>query len=353
MSRNRGSISYSQLSPTFSSDGGMEMKKIVVFLLILTSIIAFPVTVRLKDIAMFRGARDNQLFGIGLVVGLNGTGDSGKVVSSLLANMIKNFGLDVDKDQLKSKNTALVMVLVDIPPFYKEGMKLDCVVASISDAKSLEGGFLIQTPLYGADGKVYAVAQGPISIGGTDVKGSANLQTRYKVIGYIPGGAIVENEIPHSIVENDTVTILLRNPDVTTAARVVSSINKKFDMKLAKATDPSTIKVKIPDVFKDDVITFLSLLEEIEVVPDVPAKVVVNERTGTVVFGGNVKLSDFTISYGSFTISIVNGKIENGEATVQNLVNALKALGATPQDIIAILQALHEAGVIHGELIVM
>ena len=274
-------------------------------------------------------------------------------MSSLLANMIKNFGLDVDKDQLKSKNTALVMVLADIPPFYKEGMKLDCIVASISDAKSLEGGFLVQTPLYGADGKVYAVAQGPISIGGMDVKGSANLQVRYKVIGYIPGGAIVENEIPHNIVEDDTVSILLRNPDITTAARVASSINNKFDMKLAKAEDPSTIKVKIPDVFKNDVITFLSLLEEIEVVPDVPAKVVVNERTGTVVFGGNVKLSDFTISYGSFTISIVNGKINEGEATVQNLVNALKALGATPQDIIAILQSLHEAGVLHGELIVM
>lgn len=329
------------------------MKKFVLLSLILVSVIVFSVTVRLKDIAMFRGARDNQLFGIGLVIGLNGTGDSGKVVSSLLANMIKNFGLDVDKDQLKSKNTALVMVLADIPPFYKEGMKLDCIVASISDAKSLEGGFLVQTPLYGADGKVYAVAQGPISIGGMDVKGSANLQVRYKVIGYIPGGAIVENEIPHNIVEDDTVSILLRNPDITTAARVASSINNKFDMKLAKAEDPSTIKVKIPDVFKDDVITFLSLLEEIEVVPDIPAKVVVNERTGTVVFGGSVKLSDFTISYGSFTISIVNGKINEGEATVQNLVNALKALGATPQDIIAILQSLHEAGVLHGELIVM
>ncbi len=336
------------------------MRKIAaILILVLLTLSFFAATVRLKDIATFRGARDNQLFGIGLVVGLNGTGDTSKVNSTLLANMISHFGVNIDPQQLKTKNAAIVMVLADIPAFYKEGMRLDVVVASLGDAKSLVGGYLVQTPLYGADGNVYAVAQGPVSMGGEDVKGSANLQKRYKVVGFIPGGAIVENEIPASIVDKDTVTILLNTPDITTAARAANAINVKFSTNIAKAIDPSTIKVKIPDAFKEDVITFLSLLEEIEVVPDVAAKVVVNEKTGTVVFGGNVKISDFTLSYGNFNITIKSGKIKTKEgeneteATIGNLVAALKALGATPQDIIAILQVLHDAGVLHAQLVVM
>ncbi len=333
------------------------MRKIsVVLVLSLTFLMVFSQSVRLKDIATFRGARDNQLFGIGLVIGLDGTGDSGKINSTLLANMIAHFGVNIDAGDLKTKNTAIVMVLADIPPFYKEGMRLDVVVASIGDAKSLYGGYLVQTPLYGADGKVYAVAQGPVSLGGEDVKGSSNLQKRYQVIGYIPGGAIVENEIPVSLVDSDSVTILLNNPDITTAARCAQAINMKFSTKLAKAVDPSMIKVKVPEAFKDDIITFLSMLEDVEVVPDQPARVVVNERTGTIVFGGNVKISDFTLSYGNFNITIKAGKIqgeEEKEATIGNLVSALKALGATPQDIISILQVLHEAGVLHAQLVVM
>ncbi len=334
------------------------MKRALTLILIIAVLTAglSQTIVRLKDIATFRGARDNQLFGIGVVVGLNGSGDSNKVNSTLLANMISHFGVNIDPKELKTKNTALVMVLADIPPFYKEGMRLDVVVASIGDAKSLEGGFLIQTPLYGADGKVYAVAQGSISVGGQEVKSSANLQKRYKVVGYIPSGAIVENEIPASIIDKDTVTILLNNPDITTAARAANAINVKFNSKIAKAIDPSSIKVTIPKAFKDDVITFLSILEDIEVSPDQPAKVIVNERTGTVIFGGQVKISDFTLSYGNFNITIRSGKIvgkEETEATIGNLVAALKALGATPQDIIAILQTLHEAGVLHAQLVVM
>jgi len=334
------------------------MKKVIALILMTIFLTASfsQAIVRLKDIATFRGARDNQLFGIGVVIGLNGTGDSNKVNSTLLANMISHFGVNVDPKELKTKNTALVMVLADIPPFYKEGMRLDVTVASIGDAKSLEGGFLIQTPLYGADGKVYAVAQGSISIGGQEVRASANLQKRYKVVGYIPSGAIVENEIPASIINKDTVTILLNNPDITTAARAANAINLKLNSKIAKAIDPSSIKVTVPKAFKDDVITFLSILEDIEVTPDQPAKVIINERTGTVIFGGQVKISDFTLSYGNFNITIKSGKItgkEEVEATIGNLVAALKALGATPQDIIAILQTLHKAGVLHAQLVVM
>ncbi|QTA38282.1 flagellar basal body P-ring protein FlgI [Thermosipho ferrireducens] len=329
------------------------MKRTAIIGLLLIVFLAFSTVVRIKDIAKFRGARDNQLFGVGIVVGLNGTGDGGTLNSPLLANMFKNFGIPITEADIKSNNTALVMVTADIPAFYKEGMRLDVIVASIGNAKSLENGVLVQTPLYGADGNVYAVAQGPVSVGGSDVKSSINLQKRFKVTGYIPGGALIEREIPSNIVDDNSITILLMNPDVTTSARVALAINEKFQSRLAKAVDPSSIKVLIPDAFSDDLITFLSIIEEIEVVPDQPAKVVINERTGTVIFGGNVKIADFTLSYGNFVISIENGKIDEKQATISNLIAALKALGATPQDIIGIIQELYKAGVIFAEVKIM
>lgn len=319
--------------------------------LILITITTFS-TVRLKDIAYFRGARDNQLFGIGVVTGLNGTGDSGKVTSELLNNMMKNLNISL-QNTFTTKNSAVVFVFADIPAFYKEGMKLDVVVTAAGDSKSLEGGFLIQTPLYGADNQVYAIAQGSVLTGGVEVSGTANLQKRNKVTGVIPQGAIVENEIPTSIISNNTVTVLLRNPDVTTAARTALSINKQFGQKLAKAVDPSSIKIAIPDVFSDDLISFLALIEEVEVDPDSRAKIVVNEKTGTIVFGGNVKVADFTLNYGNFVISVNNGKVGDSDATIYNLVNALKAAGATPQDVIAIIQNLSAAGYLYADLVVM
>lgn len=332
------------------------MKKILFFFLCIFLVTQIFSATRIKDIAIFRGARDNQLFGLGVVVGLNGTGDSGKVNSTLLANMAKVFNISVDAADLKTRNSALVMVLADIPAFYKEGMRLDVIVASIGDAKSLQGGLLIQTPLYGADGNVYAVAQGNVSVGGSEVKVSANLQSKYKIVGYIPNGAIIEKEIPSEFVESNNVTILLRTPDFTTAARVAQAINTTFDRKIAKAIDASSIRTQIPSAFEDDVVTFLSLIEEIEVSVDQPAKIVVNEKTGTVVFGGNVRVLDFTLSYGVFNISVKNGKVlsdKQPDATVSELVTALKSLGATPQDIIAILQTMHNAGVLLADLVVM
>ncbi|MCS7175502.1 flagellar basal body P-ring protein FlgI [Pseudothermotoga sp.] len=329
------------------------MRKVFIFLLTLTSLV-FGST-RIKDIATFRGARDNQLFGLGIVVGLNGTGDSGKINSNLLSNIAKTLGITMNVDDLRTRNSAMVMVIADIPPFFKEGMRLDVVVASIADAKSLEGGILVQTPLFGADGNVYAVAQGSVSTGGVDVKVSANLQSKYKVVGFIPSGAIVEKEIPFEFTQSKAVTLLLKRPDFTTAARVAQAINTTFDRKLAKAIDASTVKIDIPSAFEDDVISFLALVEEIEVSVDQPARVVVNEKTGTVVFGGNVKILDFTLSYGVFNVTIRNGKLsEQGtEATIGALVSALKSLGATPQDIIAILQSMHKAGVLLADLVVM
>jgi len=331
----------------------MRRFKVIVILIICLSVLSFSGNVRIKDFAKFRGARDNQLFGVGLVVGLNGTGDSGTLNSSLLANMMKNFGITVNPNDLKTRNAALVMVIADIPAFYKPGMRLDVEVAAINDAKSLRNGILLQTPLYGADGNVYAVAQGAISVGGEDAKGSVNLQKRFTVVGYVPNGAIVEREIPMSIVDSNSVTILLDRPDFTNAARTATAINTVFKTNIAKAVDGASIKVTVPSVFADDVISFLALLEEIEVPMDVAAQVVINERTGTVVFGGDVKISDFTLSYGNFVIVISNGQIGDKQATIGNLITALKSVGATPQDIIAIVQELHKAGVIFAQLKIM
>ncbi|AEH51720.1 flagellar basal body P-ring protein FlgI [Pseudothermotoga thermarum] len=331
------------------------MRKYLAVFLLIIAVFSFATT-RIKDIATFRGARDNQLFGVGIVVGLNGTGDSGNVSSQLLTNVLRTFNITINPNDFKSRNAALVMVVADIPPFYKEGMRLDVVVASIGDAKSLEGGVLLQTPLYGADGNVYAVAQGNVSLGGANVKVSANLQTKNRIVGYIPNGAIVEREIPFEFVNANTVTLLISKPDFTTAARVAEAINRTFERRIAKAIDGATVKIEVPSAFEDDVVTFLALVEEIEVTVDMPARVVVNERTGTVVFGGNVKILDFTLSYGVFNITVRNGKVvadKETEATVANLINALKSLGASPQDIIAILQTMHKAGVLLADLVVM
>ncbi|HPE68332.1 MAG TPA: flagellar basal body P-ring protein FlgI [Thermotogota bacterium] len=336
------------------------MKKILLVSLILLLGVGLSLgaLVRLKDIARFRGARDNQLFGVGLVVGLDGTGDSGSVPSTLLSNMLKNFGIAVTQSDLESENTALVMVTADIPPFFKEGMRLDVQVSSIGDAQSLANGVLLQTPLYGADGVVYAVAQGQLSLGGDDVKSSINLQTRYPVVATMPGGAIVEKEIPTEIVDANSISLLLLNPDFTTAARVSQALNTRFGESISRALDASTIKVKVPDVFVDDLITFLSIVEEVEVVPDVVARVVINERTGTIVMGGEVKVDDFSVSYGGFNITIRNGMVTEGdnpgpESSIQNLITALKAVGATPQDIVAVVQAMKDAGVLHAQVIMM
>ncbi len=330
------------------------MKRIVTLVLSVAIVISiFSNTARIKDVAKFRGARDNQLFGVGLVVGLNGTGDSGALSSTLLTNMLKNFGITIDQNLLKTRNAAIVMVVADIPAFYKPGMRLDIIVASINDAKSLQNGVLLQTPLYGADGNIYAVAQGTISIGGADVKGTQNLQKRFPVVGTIVGGALIEREIPMQIVDANTVTLLLNYPDFSTAAKVALTINQRFGSKLAKAIDGSTINITVPGAFSDDIISFLALIEEIEVLVDRPAQVVINERTGTVVFGGDIQISDFVLSYGNFVITVTGGQIGDKKANIANLVTALRSLGATPQDIIAVIQEMSKAGVIFAEVKMM
>ena len=340
-----------------------EVKRLKKFFLaiILTAIASmiFATSVaRIEDIAKIRGAMDNQLFGVGVVVGLDGNGDSGQVPSTLLANMLKNFGVVTTAAELKSKNSALVMVTADIPPFYYPGMKLDVTVSSIGDAKSLQGGVLLQTPLYGADGNVYAVAQGNVSIGGAETKQSASLQKRYLLVGTIPNGAIVQKLIPSDIVKKNTVTLLLNKPDFVTAARVAQAINGKFDSSIAKAKDAAAVDVKVPKIFQDNLIDFLAMIQQIQVTPNIPQEIVINERTGTIVYGGDIQLPDFTMSYGNFSISVTNGKVSSGGTntttnTIANLISALKALGATPQDIISIIESLHKSGIIQQNVVVM
>lgn len=179
-------------------------------------------------------------------MGLDGTGDSGTIPSSLLSNMLNNFGITAQAAQLQSNNNALVMVTANIPAFYKNGMRLDVVVSAIGDAASLENGVLIQTPLYGADGVVYAVAQGQVSLGGQAINASINLQQRFTTVGTVPGGAIIEKEIPTEIVDSNTLTLLLLNPDFTTSARTAQALNTKFDENIARAVDSSSVKISIP-----------------------------------------------------------------------------------------------------------
>lgn len=313
--------------------------------------------VTIQDIAKIRGAMDNQLFGVGVVVGLNGSGDSGPVPSELIANMMKNFGVVVSPSDLNSKNSALVIVTADIPAFYYPGMKLGVTVSSVGDAKSLENGVLLQTPLYGADGNVYAVAQGQLSIGGVDTNLSASLQLRYQLVATIPDGAIVQKAIPATIVKANVVTLLLNRPDFVTAARVAQAVNSKFQSDIAIASNAAAIDISVPKPFINNLIDFLAMVEQIQVVPNLPQEIVINERTGTVIFGGDIILPDFTMSYGNFSISIVNGQLQNGSNstgnTLADLVNALKTLGATPQDIIAITEALHKAGILQQSVVIM
>ncbi len=337
------------------------MKKFLIILtLTLMILISFsnPI-VRIKDIGFFAGARDNQLFGIGLVVGLNGSGDSGKLSISMLANVIKKFGITTTSADIKSKNVAVVMVTADIPAFYKSGMKLDVTVSAVGDAKSLENGTLLQTPLQAADGNVYAVAQGKVSIGGyVDKKSKVGAQARFKTVGTIPDGAIVEKAIPATLEKDDKVSILLYNPDFTTASRVALSINNTLNGSFAKASDASTIKVSVPQVFQNDLVDFLALLEGIKVVPDLPAKVIINQKTGTIIAGANAKIAPISISYGSINITISDSPSATGTNvikanTVGDLVKALTALGTKPGDIIAILEAIKRSGALYAEIVEM
>ncbi|MCU0595895.1 MAG: flagellar basal body P-ring protein FlgI [Desulfobacterota bacterium] len=358
---------------------------------------------RIKDIVSIKGIRPNQLFGYGLIIGLNGSGDKDGTTFTVqgLVNMLERQGIHVSALDVKVSNVAAVMVSATLPPFARVGKKLDITVSSIGDAKSLQGGTLLMTPLKGADGKVYALAQGPVAVGGYTTSGAAGggATKNHPTVGMISGGATVEREIPLSLDEKKEFTLVLNHPDFMTASRIVEQVNEHFREPLAKPVDSGTLKIQVPQRFQDNVVTLLAEVGQLEVKPDTDARVIVNERTGTVVIGENVRISTVAVAHGNLSIQIKETKqvsqplpfappgrgqptrtedgvtvapggatvvtpdsdVSVGEEqnrlllipegrTVGDLVRALNAIGISPRDLITVLQAVKAAGALHGEL---
>lgn len=344
--------------------------------------------VRVRDLVMVSGARDNQLVGYGLVVGLAGDGDKDPVYTKQsIANMLQRYGINVPPSTLSSKNVAVVMVTADIPAFAKPGARLDVQVASMGDAKSLQGGVLMQAPLLGADNKVYAVAQGPISVGGFTAGqgggGGATVTKNHPTVAQIIGGALVEKEIPTEIVRESVMELLLREPSFTTASRIATAINQVFT-NAAQALDTTTVQIHLPSGSESSPVDFIARIEGIEVNPDTPARIIINERTGTIVATSRIRISSCAVSHGNITINVAstldvsqpNAFSNTGETvvtprtttdvtetksafvplpelpTVEKVASALNSLGATPRDVMAIFEAMKQAGALQAELII-
>lgn len=344
--------------------------------------------VRVKDVARVQGVRDNQIFGLGLIVGLQGTGDgSGSRANiQMIANMLDGFGITVSANDLRMRNIAAVMVTADLPTSLRTGDRLDVTISSIGDARSLQGGFLLQTPLQAANGQIFAVAQGPVSIGGFVVGGGGGgTQVNHTTVGIVPNGAIVERELEGvDFAQDGLVSMILLQPDFTTASRLVQVINEVYQADLAWARDQGTIEIQVPAAYMRNVVGFIAELEELPIRPDVNARVVINERTGTVVMGSSVRIATVAVSHGNLKVQVRTDTLVShppsfsggetvvtqetrmnveeepshfavvgGGTNVQDLVDALNAIGATPRDIIAILQAVKAAGALFGELIII
>ncbi len=342
--------------------------------------------VRIKDIARVQGVRDNQLYGLGLVIGLEGTGDGGgaKANVQMIANMLEKFGVTVSAEDLRLRNVAVVMVTADVASSVRTGDRVDVTISSIGDARSLQGGFLLQTPLEAANGQIYAAAQGPISIGGFNVRGgSGSVQRNHTTIGMIPGGAIIEQEIGGMVSDGEMVTLVLREPDFTTSNRLAQVVNQVYPDS-AWSQDQATVRVQIPYQLRNQVVGFIAGLEELPIRPDVQARVIVNERTGTIVMGSGVRISTVAVAHGNLNVRIeptlqisqppplaagetvvaaeydmevmedVNRlMVLQGTSSVDDLVEVLNTIGASPRDIISILQAIKAAGALYGELIIL
>lgn len=293
---------------------------------------------RVKDVTLIEGGRDNQLVGYGLVVGLANKGDSkSDGIVRTVANSLQRFGLELQTAQLKSDNVAAVMVTADIPANARAGTRIDVTVASIADAKTISGGILLQTPLLGADEAVYAVAQGAVAVGGflggEGGVGGATIQKNHPTVGIISGGALVEKEIPATFVRDNNVELMLLNPDYTSAARIAQAINLEFPQS-AMAKNAGTVNICVPDDFKGYEVNFIARMGAIEVEPDVPARIVINERTGTIIATSNVRISTVAVSHGNLSISIVKNPVisQPNPFTQRALGQATDTPGAGPND---------------------
>ena len=369
---------------------GKKMKKTITTLLILLVWLMSPMAtlaaqVRIGNLTHVKGVRENQIVGYGVVVGLPGTGDNSRSTQITNKQLLRNLGTVIEQENYIQKgSSAAVIVTATVPPFSKNGDKIDCTVSTIADAKSLEGGVLVQTILKAPNGEPVAVAQGPISVGGINkVAGSASKRTAITSTGRIPGGAIMERDIETQIGDENTITISMDKSDYTLATRIAQTISNTVSS--AKAIDGSSVMISIPSKYQNDRIRFLSIIENIEVTPTVErAKVIVNERTGTVVIGSDVKLLPAAVAHGNITVTVApNNEVSqpnefsNGatvgfsnptidvaksdaslinlgsNSNLNDLVKALNTIGVAPIDLISILQALKQAGSLQAELIII
>jgi flagellar P-ring protein precursor FlgI len=341
--------------------------------------------VRIKDMAHIKGVRTNQLLGYGLVVGLDGTGDDDKTEFTIqsLVSMLEKMGIVVNPRDVDVDNIAAVMVTANLRPFARVGTRIDVLVSSIGNAESLQGGTLLMTPLKAPNGEVYAVAQGPISIGGFSYAGAtgSGVQKNHPTAAQIVGGAIIEREISLDLTERGSISITLDNPDFTTSLRMATTIEVVLDLEKVQAIDAGTVYVELPEKYKGEMVHFISKLENLEITPDTVAKIVLNERTGTVVMGEKVRISTIAVSHGSLSILIkeqptvsqplpfsrgrtvvlpqTEVSVAEEEAklmvmqegvNIGEVVRGLNAIGVTPRDLTAILQAIKAAGALQAEL---
>lgn len=360
---------------------------LILLLIFLVTSYASLVTVvqaeRIKDIANFEGVRENKLIGYGLIVGLDGTGDKGQAAAQGIINMLTRMGVTLSSTDLTTKSIASVVITGTLPPFAKPGMKLDALVSTIGDAKSIQGGTLLLTPLKGPDGKVYGLAQGPVSIGGFAVEGEgASSQKNHPTAGKIPGGIIIEKEPIFTLGNGNDIRLFLRKADFATANNISRMINISLNGKYASPVDSSSVVMKIPDEYKNNIVSFITEIEKLNVKMDMVAKVIINERTGTVIIGNKVKISPVAIAHGSLAIEIKESPevsqplpfspegaqttvvprtnisvteqkaslVEVSGVTLGEVIKALNTLGVTPRDLISILQALKASGALKAEL---
>ncbi|HKP94674.1 MAG TPA: flagellar basal body P-ring protein FlgI [Fibrobacteria bacterium] len=349
---------------------------------------------RIKDVAKLDGLAETQLIGYGLVVGLKSTGDGPRTqfTTQSVVNMLRNTGIEVPRERIQVRNVAAVMVTSKLSPFMKRGSNIDVTVSSIGDAKSLEGGTLLMSPLQATDGEIYALAQGALSIGGLNKEGSqgkTSYSKNHTLVGEIPNGAIIQKEAPGGLAMTDELRISLANPDFSSAVAMAKAINANFKKPVAEAKDPVTVAIAVPEEFKSKRMEFIAEVENLDFLVSTVAKVVLNEKTGTVIAGGNVSISEVAVSQGSITIQITQNqqaqvsntnaansgttqlsnttssediKVDEPKAemkvlptssNVADLAKSLNSLGVTPRDIIAIFQAIKRAGALNAELIVM
>tara|TARA_R110002072_G_scaffold288917_1_gene455345 strand:+ start:19367 stop:20374 length:1008 start_codon:yes stop_codon:yes gene_type:complete len=332
------------------------MKSLVLIFSLLLSVVTMAKPSRLKDIVEVKGVRDNPIIGYGIVIGLNGTGDGGgEIIDNSLRKMFQKLGLNPQKE-ISSKNVASVIVTAKLPPFGRVGQKLDVKVSSIGNSGSLAGGTLLVTPLKGGDGNVYAIANGSISIGGL------NNGSKFPTTGRISDGGTIEKEINLGFSKKKSLRLSLRNPDFTTAARVEKTINQELGGKYAAAKDATTVDLIVPVHYQHDVVKLMAIVENFKVNTDNKAKIVINERTGTIVAGGEVVLKSVAISHGNLTIEVAGGDnagkkgagdtlyFVEDKATLNDLVKSLNAFGAGPEDLISIFQALKNNGSLIGDI---